>query len=125
MSFSQVLGQAAIPHLGKSPQLLDDAKGMLAARAGARTCAVDQPPAPAQGRLGGGPPIDPIAHPASFVGLPVGLLPIRLVAKDGALAPVQQAGQLADVGGRRVGRRNRVDQSARVRADVELQPEVR
>src|SRR5438132_875628 len=53
----EVLGQAAVSHFGEAPQLLDHPKGMLAAGAGARACAIDHAPAFAQ-RLAIGAPID-------------------------------------------------------------------
>src|SRR5579871_3212544 len=44
----RVLGQTAIAHLGEAPQLLDDAKGMLAAGPGGRTQSVQAAPVLAQ-----------------------------------------------------------------------------
>jgi hypothetical protein len=69
----------------------DDAKGMLAARPSPRACAVDQPPALAQRRCGVGAPIDSVAHAAGLVGLPVGFLPVRLIAEYFPL-PVKKPG---------------------------------
>jgi hypothetical protein len=41
----QVLGQTAVSHFGETPQLLDYAKGVFAARPGPRARPVDHPPA--------------------------------------------------------------------------------
>src|SRR6201981_1456877 len=94
----QVLGQAAVSHLGEAPQLLDYAKGVFAARPGPRTRPVDRPPAFAQ-RPATGSPIDPVAHPPSLEKLAIVFLPVRLIAEDFPLLPVQQVRQLGDVGG--------------------------
>src|ERR1700732_4413408 len=56
----QVLGQTAISHFGKTPQLLDYAKGVFTTSPGPRACPVDHPPALAQRPLGGRPPVDPV-----------------------------------------------------------------
>src|SRR5262245_1894262 len=73
----QVLGQAAVPHFGEAPQLLDHPKRMLAAGARARTRPIDQAPAFAQ-RPAIGAPIDPVAHTARGERLAVGFLPVSL-----------------------------------------------
>jgi hypothetical protein len=114
----QVLGQAAIAHLGEAPELLDHAKGVLAASAGARARPIDHPPALAQRAAGSRAPIDPIAHPPRLQELPVVFLPVRLVAEDLALLPMQQFGELSDIGHRGIGRAYAVDDTARVGADV-------
>ena len=62
----QVLGQTALSHFGKTPQLLDYAKGVFAASPGPRARPVDRPPALAQPPLGGRPSVDPVAHPPSL-----------------------------------------------------------
>ena len=94
----QVLGQAAVSHFGEAPQLLDYAKGVFAARPGPRTRPVDHPPARAQRPFRGRTPIDPVAHSPRLEKLSVVFLPVRLVAKDFPLLPVQQVRQLGDVG---------------------------
>ena len=58
----QILGQAAITLLGEAPQLLDHAKGVLAARACTRTRPIDQPPALTQPAAGSRMSIDAIAY---------------------------------------------------------------
>ena len=120
----QVLGQASIPHLGEAPQLLDDPKRMLAAGSGPRASPVDQPPARAQRSLGGGTPIDPVAHSPSLEELSIVFLPVRLIAEHLPLLPMQQVRQLRDVGYAGVGRSHGMDDTAPVRTDVQLHPEV-
>src|ERR1017187_3845203 len=104
--------------------MLDHAEGMLAARAGSRAGAIDLLPALAQRRPGVGAPIDSVAHPAGLIGLPVSFLPVRLIAEDFPLLPVQQRGKLGDIGRRRVGRGHRVDQAPLVCPNVQLHAEV-
>src|SRR3984957_16780368 len=120
----QVLGQAAVSHFGEAPQLLDYAKGVFAARPGPRTRPVDHPPARAQRPFRGRTPIDPVAHSPRLEKLSVVFLPVRLVAKDFPLLPVQQVRQLGDVGYAGSGRSDRVDDTAFIRADVQLHPKV-
>src|ERR1700733_12737878 len=91
----QILRQAAIAHLGEAPRLLDHAKGVLAARASARTRPIDHPPALTQGAAGSRASIDAIAYSARLKELAVVLFPISLVAEDLALLPMQQLGQLS------------------------------
>src|SRR5690242_9849710 len=86
----QILGQAAIAHLGEAPQLLDHAKGVLAARAGARTRPIDHPPALTQGAAGSRASIDAIAYAPRLEELAIVLFPIRLVAEHLALLAVQK-----------------------------------
>src|ERR1017187_105187 len=76
----QVLGQTAVSHFGETPQLLDYAKGVFAARPGPRARPVDHPPALAQGPLGGRTPVDPVAPPPSLEKLSIVFLPVRLIA---------------------------------------------
>ena len=90
----QVLGQAAVSHFGEAPQLLDYAKGVFAARPGPRTRPVDHPPARAQRPFRGRTPIDPVAHPPGLEKLSIAFLPVRLIAEDFPLLPVQQVRQL-------------------------------
>src|SRR6202163_1994910 len=90
----QVLGQAAVSHFGEAPQLLDYAKGVFAARPGPRTRPVDHPPARAQRPFRGRTPIDPVAHPPGLEKLSIVFLPVRLIAEDFPLLPVQQVRQL-------------------------------
>src|ERR1039457_2642064 len=94
----QVLGQTAVSHFGETPQLLDYAKGVFAASPGPRARPVDHPPALAQGPLGGRTPVDPVAHPPSLEKLSIVFLPVRLIAEQLPLLPVQQIRQLGDVG---------------------------
>src|SRR5712671_2587717 len=120
----QVLGQAAVSHFGEAPQLLDYAKGVFAARPGPRTRPVDHPPARAQRPFRGRTPIDPVAHPPGLEKLSIVFLPVRLIAEDFPLLPVQQVTQLGDVGYAGSGRSDRMDDTAFIRADVQLHPEV-
>src|ERR1700687_5493441 len=120
----QVLGQAAVSHFGEAPQLLDYAKGVFAARPGPRTRPVDHPPARAQRPFRGRTPIDPVAHPPGLEKLSIVFLPVRLIAEDFPLLPVQQVRQLGDVGYAGSGRSDRMDDTAFIRADVQLHPEV-
>jgi len=120
----QVLGQAAIAHLGEAPQLLDHAEGVLAAGARARTRPIDHAPALAQRPPGSGPPIYPVAYPPALKELAVVFFPVRLIAEHLALLPVQQLWQLSDIGHRSIGRAYGVDDAALVGANVQLHPEV-
>jgi hypothetical protein len=115
----QVLGQAAVSHFGEAPQLLDYAKGVFAARPGPRTRPVDHPPARAQRPFRGRTPIDPVAHPPGLEKLSIVFLPVRLIAEDFPLLPVQQVRQLGDVGYAGSGRSDRMDDTAFIRADVQ------
>src|ERR1700693_3026991 len=108
----QVLGQAAVSHFGEAPQLLDYAKGVFAARPGPRTRPVDHPPARAQRPFRGRTPIDPVAHPPGLEKLSIVFLPVRLIAEDFPLLPVQQVRQLGDVGYAGSGRSDRMDDTA-------------
>src|SRR5258705_13272390 len=58
---------------------------------------VDHPPALAQGPLGGRAPIDPVAHSPCLEKLSIFLLPIRLIAEQLPLLPVQKIRELGDV----------------------------
>src|SRR3984893_5393029 len=89
----QVLSQAAVSHFSEAPQLLHYAKGVFAARPGPRARPVDHPPALAQGPLGGGPPGDPVTHSRRLEKLAIVFLPVRLIAEDFPLLPVQQVRQ--------------------------------
>src|ERR1700746_3799844 len=120
----QVLGQAAIAHLGEAPQLLDHAEGVLAAGTGARARPIDHAPAFAQGPPGGGPPVDPITYYPAFKELAVVFFPVRLVAEHLALCSVEQLGQLRAIGDRGMGRAYGVDNTALIGPDVQLHPEV-
>src|SRR5208283_4455912 len=97
---------------------------MLATGAGPRASPVDQPPARAQRSLGGGTPIDPVAHPPSLEKLSIVFPPVRLIAEQLPLLPVQQIRQLGDVGYAGGGRSHRMDDTTLVRTDVQLHPEV-
>src|SRR5208282_4860375 len=110
----QVLGQTAVSHFGETPQLLNYAKGVFAASPGPRARPVDQPPALAQRPLGGRAPVDPVAHPPRLEKLSIVFLPVRLIAEQLALLPVQQVRQLGDVGYPGIGRSHGVDDPARV-----------
>src|ERR1700720_3933144 len=90
----QVLGQASIPYLGEAPQLLDHSESMLATGARSRAGPIDHSPALAQRPLGGRTPIDPIAHSPGLKELSIVFLPVRLVAEQLPLLPVQQIRQL-------------------------------
>jgi len=90
----QVLGQAAIAHLGEAPQLLDHAERVLAAGPGARARPIDHAPALAQRAPTAGPPIDPIACAPRLKELAIVFLPVRLVAEHLALLSVQKLRQL-------------------------------
>ena len=94
----QILGQAAISHLGEAPQLLDHAEGVFAAGASARARPIDHAPALAQRPLGGGPPVDPITYSARLKELAVVFFPVGLIAEDLALLSVQKLRQLRDIG---------------------------
>ena len=120
----QVLGQAAVSHFGEAPQLLDYAKGVFATSPGPRACPVDHPPALAQRPLGGRTPVDPVAHPPSLEKLSIVFLPVRLIAEQLPLLPVQQLRQLGDVGYAGSGRSHRMDDTALIRSDVQLHAEV-
>src|ERR1700758_2944999 len=111
----QVLGQTAVSHFGEAPQLLDYPKGVFAARPGPRTRPVDHPPARAQRPFRGSTPIDPIAHPPGLEKLSIVFLPVRLIAEDFPLLPVQQVRQLGDVGYAGSGRSDRMDDTAFIR----------
>ena len=89
----QVLSQTAIPYFGEAPQLFDYPKGVFAARPGPRARPVDHSPALAQGPLGGGTPVDPVAHSPCLEKLSIFLLPVRLIAEQLPLLPVQQIRQ--------------------------------
>src|ERR1700722_940088 len=120
----QILGQAAIAHLGEAPQLLDHAEGVFAAGASARTRPIDHAPALAQWPPGSGPPVDPITYSARLKELAVVFFPVGLIAEDLALLSVQKLRQLRDIGDRGRGRSYGVDQAAGVGANVQLHPEV-
>ena len=120
----QVLGQAPIAHLGEAPQLLDHPEGVFTTGPGARARPIDPPPALTQRPLGGRPAIYPVAYPPRFKKLPVVFFPVGLIAKQLTLLPVQQFRQLRDIGGRRIGRSNGVDDAALIGADVQLHAEV-
>src|SRR5215831_3265360 len=121
---SQVLRQASVPHLRKSPELLDDPEGMLTSCPRPRSCSIDPPPSLAQRMLRLGPPVHPIAHPTRLEGLSIPFLPVRLIAEDLPLLPVKQLRKLRDVGSCRVRHPYRVNNPAPVRPDVELHAEV-
>src|ERR1700730_8666536 len=89
----QVLGQTAVSHFSEAPQLLDYAKGVFAARPGPRARPVDHPPARAQGPLGGGAPVDPIAHSRRLEKLAIVFFTVRVIAEQLPLLPVQQIRQ--------------------------------
>src|ERR1700693_3766687 len=120
----QVLGQTAVSHFGEAPQLLDYPKGVFAASPGPRARPIDHPPAVAQRPLGGRTPVDPIAHSPGLEKLSIVFLPVRLIAEQLSLLPVQQIRQLGDVGYPGIGRSHSVDDTALVRSDVQLHPEV-
>src|SRR5512139_3615186 len=61
-----VLGKAAVAHLRKSPQSLDHVKGMLAARPGAGTDAIDSPLVLAQWLGLRATTVDPVADSADL-----------------------------------------------------------
>src|ERR1700693_4945096 len=86
----QVLGQTAVSHFGEAPQLLDYPEGVFAACAGPRARPVDHPPALAQRPLGDRAPVDPVAHTPPREKLSIIFLPVRLIAEQLALLPVQQ-----------------------------------
>jgi hypothetical protein len=88
--------------------VLDYPKGVFAARPDPRACPVDHPPTLAQGPLGGGAPVDPIAHSPGLEKLSIVFFPVRLIAEDFPLLPVQQIRQLGDVGYAGCGRSHRM-----------------
>ena len=94
----QILGQAAISHLGEAPQLLDHAEGVFAAGASARARPVDHAPALAQRPPDGGPPVNPITYSARLKELAVVFFPVGLIAEDLALRSMQKLRQLRDIG---------------------------
>ena len=112
----QILSQPAISDLGKTPQLLDHPKRVFAAGSGPRACLIDQAPALGQRPLRGAS-IDPGAHATRRKRLAVGFFPVRLIAKNLPLLPMQQRRQLSDVGGARIGREHGVDDATLVRPD--------
>ena len=89
---------------------------MFAAGSGPRACLIDQAPALGQRPLRGAS-IDPVAYASRRERLPVGFLPVRLIAKNPPLLPMQQRRQLSDVGGARIGREYGVDDATLVRPD--------
>jgi hypothetical protein len=119
----QILGQTAVSDLGKAPQLLDHPKRVFAAGPGPRAGLIDQAPALAQGPLIG-TAIGPVAHAVRRKRPAVGFFPVRLIAKNLSLLPVQQRRQLADVGRTRVSAGHGVDDAALIRSDVQLHAEV-
>jgi len=120
----QVLGQAAILHLGEAPQLLDHTECMLAAGARARTRPIDHAPAFAQRTPGGGSPVDSVAYAPRLEELSVGFFPVGLIAEHLSLLPVQQLRQLSDIGDRGIGRSHGMDDAVLISADVQLHPEM-
>src|SRR5215831_5960955 len=84
----QILSQPAVSDLGKAPQLLDHPKRVFTAGSGPRACLIDQTPALGQWPVSGAS-IDPVAHALRGERLPVGFLPVRLVAKNLPLLPMQ------------------------------------
>src|SRR5262249_23564793 len=99
----QVLGESAVAHLREAPQALHNVEGMFAASSGPGASAIDLAPALAEVAVASGrASVDPVAHPLRPEGLPVGLLPIRLVAVERALLAVEQVRELPDVGLRSV-----------------------
>ena len=108
----QVLGQAAVAHLGETPQLLDHAEGVFAAGARARTRPIDHPPALAQWVPGGGPPIYSVAYAPALKELTVVFFPVRLIAEHLALSSVQKLQHLGDIGDRGISRSYAVDDPA-------------
>src|SRR5271169_7191160 len=120
----QVLGQTAVSHFGEAPQLLDYAKGVFATSPGPRARPVDHPPALAQRPLGGRTPVDPVAYSPSLEKLSIVFLPVRLIAEQLPLLPVQQLRQLGDVGYAGSGRAHRMDDTALIRSAVQLHSEV-
>src|SRR5215469_2630166 len=108
----QVLGQAAIAHLGEAPQLLDHPEGVLAAGAGARACPIDHAPALAQRPPSSGAPIDPVAYPPALEELSVIFFPVRLVAEHLAFLSVQKLRHLRDIGDCSIDRSYAVDHAA-------------
>jgi len=89
---------------------------MLAARSRAGAASVDLAPALAQVAVAPrSASVDPVAHALLLGGLPIGRLPVRLVAVESALLAVQPVSELFDVGPRLVGRRQAVDDPAPIR----------
>src|SRR5215472_9264342 len=121
---SQVLRQASVPHLRKSPELLDDPEGMLTPRTCPRACSIDLPPSLTQRPIRVGPSVHPIPHPARLESLSIPFLPVRLIAEDLPLLPVKQLRKLRDIGRCRVRRPHRVNNPTPVRPNVELHAEV-
>src|SRR5216684_317674 len=124
MRARQVLGQTAVSHFGKTPQLLDYPKGVFAARPGPRARPVDHPPVLAQRPLGGRTPVDPVAHSPGLEKLSIVFLPVRLIAEQLPLLPMHQIRQLGYVGYAGSGRSHRMNDTALVRSDVQLHPEM-
>src|SRR5687768_6767726 len=93
---ARVLGQAAVAHLGKTPQALDHMKDVLAARPGPRSQPVDRAlmfgERPARSAA-----VDAIADAGGHGALPVPLVPVGLIAKHLALLPMQQLPDLGAV----------------------------
>jgi hypothetical protein len=81
-------------------------------------------PALAQGPLGDRAPIDPVAHSPGLEKLSIIFFPVRLIAEQLPLLPVQQIRQLGDVGYAGSGRSHCMHDTALVRSDVQLHPEV-
>jgi hypothetical protein len=98
-----VLGQSAVTNFGKSPQMLDDPKGVLTASSGLGANLIDVALIIRERPRLGAATVDPIADPLGQRRLTMRLAPVGLVAKHLCLIPVQQLVHLADVGLRRIG----------------------
>src|ERR1700694_2329076 len=120
----QVLGQTAVSHFGEAPQLLDYPQGVFAASPGPRARPVDHTPALAQRPLGCRAPFDPVAHSPGLEKLSIVFLPVRLIAEQLPLLPMHQIRQLGDVGYAGSGGSQRMNDTALVRSDVQLHPEM-
>ena len=77
-----VLGQTAITHLGKAPQVLHHVESMLPARPGRRAQAVEPLLCSRQRITGLGTAVDAVAHAPLTGGLPVQHAPVGLVAVE-------------------------------------------
>src|ERR1700728_4143973 len=94
----RVLRQAPIAHFGKAPKTLDHAEGMLAPSPGGRAQAVEAALVLAQGFGGAGAAVHAVADAALASGHPMKLAPVGLIPIQFTLLPVQQLGQLLEVG---------------------------
>ncbi|MEQ1756791.1 MAG: hypothetical protein ABL986_00615 [Vicinamibacterales bacterium] len=93
-----VLRQPAIADLREAPETLDHVEGVLAAGAGLRAPAINRALPGRERLLLRAASVDAVAHPVVLRTLAVELAPLRLVAEEHALVPVEQLLEHRDVG---------------------------